>query len=120
MWYREFLAKCDENKLRLFLKEDPLYFDKILPYAIVFGLETELMVKIKPIMDEMNIKSSRYTWDFILLSDSISTVSSVASSSTAPVSYSSDSWWDSWSSFDSGWSDFDSWWWGGGGWWSSW
>ena len=120
LWYREFLAKCDENKLRLFLKEDPLYFDKILPYAIVFGLETELMAKIKPIMDEMNIKSSRYTWDFILLSDSISTVSSVASSSTAPVSYSSDSWWDSWSSFDSGWSSFDSWWWGGGGWWRSW
>ena len=122
LWYREFLATCDENKLRLFLKEDPLYFDKVLPYAIVFGLETELMIKIKPIMDEMNIKSSRYTWDFILLSDSISTISSIASHSWRPTSssYSSDSWWDSGSSFDSGWSDFSSgwggWWWG----WSSW
>jgi hypothetical protein len=46
--------------LRLLLKEDPAFFDKTLPYAIVFGLESELINKITPIMQEMNIKSSRY------------------------------------------------------------
>ena len=51
---------CDENKLKLFLQQDPLYFDKILPYAVAFGLETEFIKKIEPIMQEMNIKSSWY------------------------------------------------------------
>jgi len=117
LWYREFLATCDENKLRLFLQQDPLYFDKTLPYAIVFWLESELIKKFIPIMQEMNISPIRYDWDATFLSDSISTISSISSWSS---SYSSGSWWDSWSSFDSGWSDFSSgwggWWWG----WSSW
>jgi hypothetical protein len=54
------LAACDENKLRLFLMQDPLYFDKILPYAVAFGLETELIKKIAPIMQELGVKSSWY------------------------------------------------------------
>jgi hypothetical protein len=54
------LAACDENKLKEFLKQDPLYFDKILPYAVAFGLDTELIKKIEPIMKEMNIRSSWY------------------------------------------------------------
>jgi len=126
LWYREFLAKCDENKLRLFLKEDPLYFDKTLPYAIVFGLETEFIRKVKPIMKDLNIDTTQCDWDFISLSDTISTISSIATlsslsnSSWSSSSYDSDSWWDSWSSFDSWWSDFDSWWGGGWGWWWSW
>lgn len=123
LWYKEFIRACDENKLRLFLKQDPKFFDKILPYAIVFGLESELINKIAPIMKEMNIKSSRYSWnigEISSLTSSISSAWSYHSTSSSHSSYSSDSWWDSWSSFDSGWSSFDSWWWGGGGWWSSW
>ncbi|MBQ5945581.1 hypothetical protein IJL65_04265 [bacterium] len=46
--------------MRLFLQQDPLYFDKILPYAVAFGLDTELIKKIEPIMQEMGIKSSWY------------------------------------------------------------
>lgn len=120
LWYREFLAKCDENKLRLFLQQDPFYFDKILPYAIVFWLETELVKKIMPIMKEMDISSNIYSWDLLVLSETFSDISSSLHSYSTSSSYSSGSWWDSWSSFDSGWSDFSSgwggWWWG----WSSW
>ena len=115
LWYREFLTTCDENKLRLFLKEDPLYFDKTLPYAIVFWLETELINKITPIMEEMNIKSNLYGWDVATITSTITTLSSFISSSES--SYSSSSWFSSWSSFDSWWSDFDSWW---GWWWWGW
>ena len=115
LWYREFLAKCDENKLRLFLKQDPLYFDKILPYAIVFGLDTILIDKVSSIMKDLNIKSNIFVWDFNYLNDIRDTFSSV--SFNDPVhssysSYSSDSWFDSWSSFDS---DFGSDSWGGWG-----
>ena len=123
LWYKKFIKTCDENKLRLLLKEDPAFFDKTLPYAIVFGLESELINKITPIMQEMNIKSSRYNWDISEISSLTSGFSSAWDyhyTSSSDSSYNSDSGWDSWSSFDSGWSDFDS---GGGwGWWggSSW
>ncbi len=112
LWYKQFLESCDENRLRLFLKEDPLYFDKILPYAVALWMQTELLNKIKPIMEEMNIEPARYDWDYTSLFDTISSV-------TSQISYSSDGWWfDSWSSFDSWW--FDSWWGWCGWWWSSW
>jgi hypothetical protein len=123
LWYKEFIKACDEKKLRLLLKQDPAFFDKTLPYAIVFGLETELINKITPIMQEMNIKSNRYSWniwEISSLTSSFSSAWSYHSTSSSSSSYSSDSWWDSWSSFDSGWSDFSSgwggWWWGGSSW----
>ena len=127
LWYREFLKTCEENKLKKFLKEDPLYFDKVLPYVVVFWLETELIEKIKPIMEEMKIVSTSFISNIDLSYNSISAISDVASkfwnyssNSSSWSSYDSDSWWDSWSSFDSWWSSFDSWWGWGWWWWSSW
>ena len=115
LWYREFLAACDENKLRLFLQQDPLYFDKVLPYAVAFWLDTELINKIEPIMQEMNIKSSWYDWDIHSIHYINNTISSSAVHSVPPkASYDSGSWFSGWSSF--GWW-FSSWW---GGWWWGW
>lgn len=31
VWYAKFIQACDENKLRLFLEQDPAFFDKTLP-----------------------------------------------------------------------------------------
>ena len=119
LWYREFLAACDENKLRLFLQQDPLYFDKILPYAVAFGLDTELIKKIEPIMQEMGIKSSRYDWDIHSMRIINDTISSSATHSIPPH-YDSGSWFSGWSSFGWGGWWFSSWWWGGWGGWRSW
>ena len=123
LWYKQFLKACDENKLRLFLQEDPLYFDKILPYAVVFGLDTKLIKKIVPIMKEMNISPTRYDWDISSFSKVTYKINDMAYShphSSWWSSYSSDSWWDSGSSFSWWWSSFSSgWgWWGWG--WRSW
>ena len=120
LWYKKFLSACDENKLRLFLKQDPLYFDKILPYAVVFWLETELLKKIEPIMKEMNIKSSYYDWDWASMNAISDVLSSAARNSRPPsssTSYSSSVWfgWGSW--FGWGFSRWWGWWWG---WWRSW
>ena len=112
LWYREFLAACDENKLRLFLQQDPLYFDKVLPYAVAFGLDTELIKKIEPLMQEMNIRSSWYDWDIHSIYYINNTISSSAINSVPPkASYSSSTGFSGWSSFG-GW--FSLWWWGGG------
>ena len=117
LWYREFLKTCDENKLRLFLAKDPLYFDKILPYAVVFGLETKLLKKIEPIMQEMNVWSSWYNQIYTV--DTINRIISSSARHSVPSSssYSSSRWFSGWSSF---WWWFSFWWWWGWGWWRSW
>lgn len=38
-WYKRFLEACDERQFREFMRQDPLYLDKMLPYAIALGLE---------------------------------------------------------------------------------
>ncbi|MBK9377346.1 MAG: DUF2207 domain-containing protein [Saprospiraceae bacterium] len=35
--FKEFISKVEKDKLEFFLKQDPAYFDKVLPYAIVFN-----------------------------------------------------------------------------------
>lgn len=120
LWYRQFLKTCDENKLKLFLQQDPLYFDKILPYAVVFGLDTKLIKKITPLMQEMNINPTWYEWNLNSLYKVAHTINSMAYSQRQThnswhSSYSYSGWFSSWSSFSWWWNSFSSWW--GGGWW---
>lgn len=53
------MITCDEDILRTFLKKDPLFLDKALPYATVFGIDSELINKILPIMEDLNINPNR-------------------------------------------------------------
>lgn len=53
IWYRNFIKSCDENKIKLFLEEDPLFVDKILPYATAFWIETEFIKKITPLKEDL-------------------------------------------------------------------
>ena len=60
-WYKYFLEACDEKKMKTFLKQDPEYLDKILPYAITIWVETDIIKKIAPkILDWTN--TNRHTW----------------------------------------------------------
>ncbi|MCO6498086.1 MAG: DUF2207 domain-containing protein [Chitinophagaceae bacterium] len=45
--FKEFIKTVEKDKLNEFLKEDPNYFDKILPYAIVFNVADEWKDKLK-------------------------------------------------------------------------
>ncbi len=122
LWYREFLKSCDENKLKLFLQQDPLYFDKIIPYAVVFGIETELTEKVRHVMDELWLVSQINQIELDNLSETLLTMVrySTPLESSKEFSkfyesgswYSSDSWFSSWSSY--GWWFSSGWWWG---WW---
>ena len=125
-WYRNFIKACDKNKFKEFLKEDPMFFDKTLPYAVALGLETSFMKKFEPILKESWITSNfadtsssdispRKTMK--RMNSGIHNQSSHHSSSWSHSSYSSSSWFSSWSSFW-WWSS----WWGGGfsSWWGGW
>ena len=112
---------CDENRLRLYLQQDPLFFDKVLPYATVFWIESQLIKQIKtiglPIESKWDMEwlNTLMTFEFkVYIPISYSWNSSDHSSSS---SYDRDSWFSSWSSRDSGsssWSSWGGWWWGGG------
>jgi len=106
LWYWEFLIACDEQQLKTFLKQDPLYFDKVLPYAVAMWIDTEFLEKIRPIMKEYNITPNWYSWDI----DNMDSLLTTTYSAWRNCTYNSDKWFSWWSSFDSGW---------GGGWFSS-
>jgi uncharacterized membrane protein YgcG len=45
--FKEFIKEVDKDRLALFLKEDEHYFDKVLPYAIVFDVADTWKDKLK-------------------------------------------------------------------------
>ena len=45
--YRDFIEKVEQDRLSEFLKQDPLFVDKLLPWAVVFGLETRLLTQLE-------------------------------------------------------------------------
>ena len=123
-WFKDFLMKVDKVKLETLLKEDPLYIEKVLPYAVVFWVESQFINSITP---EQIKDLSRFNGDWYELENAIRYINrynalslysysggSSSSSSSSRGSYSSSWWFSSGSSF--GWW-FSSWWGGGGGWW---
>ena len=55
-WYKKFLENCEEKQLKQFMKEDPLYIDKVLPYAVALGLENTISSKISQNILDDNAK----------------------------------------------------------------
>ena len=53
MGYAKFIEKCDKNILEKFLEKDPLFIDKTLPYAVAFGLETQFIEKVTPLLKDI-------------------------------------------------------------------
>lgn len=45
--FKEFIKSAEQDKLNEFLKQDEQYFDKVLPYAIVFGVADVWKDKLK-------------------------------------------------------------------------
>lgn len=68
--YSQFIKSCDENKIKLLLKEDPLFIDRTLPYATAFWMETEFLNKISPLKKDWNARYVRWqkvpSWIWVL------------------------------------------------------
>lgn len=64
IWYSNFIKSCDENKIKLILKDDPLFVDRTLPYATAFWLETQFLSKISPLRTERSAKYA--SWKKVL------------------------------------------------------
>lgn len=60
IWYSKFIKSCDENIIKMLLKEDPLFIDRTLPYATAFWMETEFLKKISPLKSDWNARYVRW------------------------------------------------------------
>lgn len=107
--YRDFIEQVEQDKLKEFLRQDPLFIDKLLPWAVIFGLETQLVTQL-----EWMTERNQPTWyrgdvfNAIILNDML-TNSSKAIASTYQSAYPK----SSWGGFGWGWISV---WWGWGGW----
>ena len=120
LWFKEFLYKVDKKKIEELTKQDPLFVEKSLPYAVVFWIETEFIKKITPEMlswYDGNMNNLLSSMKYINSFTSIPRYHSYSSYSSSGSSYhySSSSWHSGGSSFSSWW--FSGWW---GGWWWGW
>lgn len=41
--FRDFIEKVEKDRIKLFLNQDPNYLDKVLPYAVLFGVSEHWM-----------------------------------------------------------------------------
>ncbi len=117
LWYKQFLETVDVPVLEKFLQQDPLYFDKIMPYVVALWLDTFLIKKFEPLLKKMNIMTPVVSKEIFSINDILCAITKNALKNPHSSSYDSDSGFSSGSSRDSGsssWSSWGGWWWGGG------
>ena len=70
------MEKVDKKKIEELTRQDPLFVEKSLPYAVVFGIETQFIKKITPEM------LSWYDGDMSSLLSSVNYISNFARTSS--------------------------------------
>ena len=118
IWYAKFLRECDENKFRLFLQQDPTFFDKALPFAVAFWFSTDFINKATPVLKELDVRPVRFDFDIdkiYHINDTFIEIETRREKEKSDrfekfrkiIDYDSDGWFSGWSSF---------WWWFSSGW----
>lgn len=111
-WFKLFMKQVEEPRLKVFLKEDPNYFETMLPYAIAFGLGTQRTKKFETLLTNdyhpvwiSGIPNNNNIWQTLqTINSSISTFGRASAfSSGSSGSWGGSSWWGGWG-------------WGGGSW----
>lgn len=59
--YKYFLEACDEKVIKVLLEKDPLYIDKMIPYAVALETQTLLVENIAPSLFEWT-DNSWFIW----------------------------------------------------------
>ena len=75
--FKYYLEKVERPQIETFLNEDSEYLDKILPWVVLFGLQTKLSEKIGDLMDVRMQEFIVGNWDIssvLVLSNLISNV----------------------------------------------
>jgi uncharacterized membrane protein len=70
--FKEFLERVDEDRLKRMMEEDPTKLERMLPYAIVLGVEDKWMDKIRDIV--YYVQSWIYISDIDIIRRSVSSL----------------------------------------------
>jgi uncharacterized membrane protein len=70
--FKEFLERVDEDRLKRMMEEDPRKLERMLPYAIVLGVEDKWMDKIRDIV--YYVQSWIYISDIDIIRRSVSSL----------------------------------------------
>lgn len=108
-WYKEYLSKVERPVIEQELKSDPDFINKILPWAVLFGVETRLLKMIEDLL--RNLKRYQSNDGTYLTYATLNSMNNSFKSYSTPPRSSSSSWFSGWWWFSGGWG-----WWGG--WWS--
>ena len=119
--FKYYLEKVERPQIEAFLKEDPEYLDKILPWVVLFGLQTKLSEKIGDLMNARMqdfVDGNKDTSSMLILSKLVSNVRSNEKNPMSKRDRDSDrgSGGGSSGSFGSGSSGWGGWWGGGDSW----
>ena len=115
-WYKEYLMKVDKPVLESELKADPDFFNKTLPWAVLFGVSTKLLEAAEDILAKADWYDSYDNRPltpvvFNSMNNNIKTFAIAPRSDSSGSGFGSSSggsfWWSSWG-------------WGGGWGWGSW
>jgi len=110
--YRDFIEQVEQEKLKEFLRQDPLFIDKLLPWAVVFGLETQLVSQLEWIAERNQPTWYRGDVFNVIILNNMLINSSKAIDQTYQSAYPRSSWWG----FGGGGISVGGWGWGGWGW----
>lgn len=98
--YKEFLEKVDRPVIESELKNDPDYINKLLPWAVLFGLETKLLNRIEDLLQvsaENRYTSNNGMWlnvaSFMIMNKLIQTHSVKVNSGNSGFGWGGFSWW---------------------------
>jgi hypothetical protein len=104
-WYKEFLSKVERPVIEQELKSDPDFISKILPWAVLFGVETRLLKEIEDLLAQLKRYQSD-DWSYLTYGTFTAMNSSLRWYSMRPRSSHGGGW------FSGG----GRWWWGWGSW----
>ncbi len=117
-WFREYLLKVERPAIEKELKNNPEFFNTILPRAVLFGVESRLLKLCEDMLKDIEWYDS-YNGTMLNQYAFASMTSHIKTSIIQPRSTGWGSSWSGFSSFGGGGGWGFSWWgWGGGWWWS--
>lgn len=115
--FKHYLSKVESPYLAQMLKEDPLYLDKMLPWAVLLWVETEFLQAVQNHLGQLE-NPIWYTGEDAFSVIAVGAMTSSIMSRMNPPSEGSGSGWGGSSWFSSGGGSSGGWGWGGG--WGSW
>lgn len=103
-WYKEYLSKVEQPIIEHELQSDPDYINKILPWAVLFGVQTRLLKMVEEVLKNIDWYESND--GSVLTYSTFNAMNTKITNYSIPPRSSGSSWfsgWGGWFSWGGGW-----------------